>query len=326
MPQPIPDRRAEIEAFKTGINLAAYAASLGYEHDRRDSWAGSLVLRRQADDDKIIVTRDSDGHWIYASVRDPADNGSIIDFAQRRKRLNLGQVRRELRPWLGRPADLPREFEHLRRTPKDRAAVIARLAQTRPALRHPYLEQRRAIPPSLLSSTRFAGSVRIDARGNAVFPHRDEAGTCGAELKNKGYTGAPAGGTKGLWLSRCRQGDTTLALTETGIDALSLAVLHPDPADLTRYAATAGALNPGQPALIVAALHRLAEPRRLVIATDHDKGGNQLAHDWAALAEREGPPGLVIERALPPEPGQDWNEALRAQARARTRDRDRDGR
>jgi len=320
------DRSRELDDFKTHINLAAYAASLGYEHDRRESWAGSVVLRRQTDDDKIIVTCDTDGHWIYASVRDPADNGSIIDFAQNRQRINLGQLRRMLRPWLNRPAAAPPEFARLRRTPKDRAAVIAGLAATRPADRHPYLEQRRAIPPSLLSSSRFSGTVRIDARGNAVFPHLDTSGYCGAELKNRGYTGAPRGASKGLWLSRCRRGDTTLVLTETAIDALSYAVLHPDPTEATRYAATAGALNPNQPALIVAALHRLAEPRWLIIATDHDDGGLRLADDWAELAERDGPADLQIALAIPPVPGQDWNNVLRASALARARNVDRDGR
>ncbi len=69
------------------------------------------------------------------------------------------------------------------------------------APRHPYLENERALPASLLEAERFAGRVRMDARGNAVFPHFDQEGLCGYEIKNKGFTGFSSGGTKGLWLS-----------------------------------------------------------------------------------------------------------------------------
>ena len=30
--------------------------------------------------DKIVIAQDEDQHWIYFSVRDDSDNGSIIDF------------------------------------------------------------------------------------------------------------------------------------------------------------------------------------------------------------------------------------------------------
>lgn len=56
--------------------------------------------------DKVIVKRDADQHDVYFSLRDERDDGSIIDFAMRRKGLNLGQVRKELRPWIGLPAAL----------------------------------------------------------------------------------------------------------------------------------------------------------------------------------------------------------------------------
>src|SRR4051812_19893523 len=95
----------ELEAFKTTIDLRVYAASLGYALDRRESWRGSCVMRSKSGD-KIIVKMDHDRHYVYFSIRDDADNGSIIDFAMRRKSLNLGQVRKELRPWIGRQAAL----------------------------------------------------------------------------------------------------------------------------------------------------------------------------------------------------------------------------
>ena len=93
-------RDPELEAFKTPIDLRAYAASLGYALDKRESWRGSSVMRH-GNGYKVIVKKDHDQHFVYFSVRDERDNGSIIDFAMRKKGLNLGQARKELRPWAG---------------------------------------------------------------------------------------------------------------------------------------------------------------------------------------------------------------------------------
>lgn len=67
----------ELEAFRTGIDLRAYAATLGYSLDRRESRRGSSVMRH-GNGDKVIVKRDTDQHYVYFSVRDETDNGSIL--------------------------------------------------------------------------------------------------------------------------------------------------------------------------------------------------------------------------------------------------------
>ncbi len=72
----------ELEAFKTEIDLRAFAESEGYALDRRESWRGSSVMRSKSAD-KIVVKRDADNHYIYFSVRNDGDNGSTIDFLLR---------------------------------------------------------------------------------------------------------------------------------------------------------------------------------------------------------------------------------------------------
>lgn len=67
--------------------------------------------------------------------------------------------------------------------------------------------------------------MRIDSRGNAVFPHFDLDGLCGYEIKNRGFTGFARGGAKGLWLSNAQDGDNRLIFAESAIDALSHAAL-----------------------------------------------------------------------------------------------------
>jgi LPS sulfotransferase NodH len=88
--------REELERFKTTINLTEYAASQGYQLDKRSSSRSSVVMRHPGGD-KVVIARDEDQRWIYCLVRDDADKGSIIDFVQRRCHCTLGDVRRELR-------------------------------------------------------------------------------------------------------------------------------------------------------------------------------------------------------------------------------------
>lgn len=54
-------RDPELEAFKVGIDLGAYAADRGYAFDRKESWRGSSVMWH-SNGDKIIVKKDHDGH------------------------------------------------------------------------------------------------------------------------------------------------------------------------------------------------------------------------------------------------------------------------
>jgi hypothetical protein len=189
---------AELDAFKREIDMRHFAASLGYEMDRRESWRGSTLLRRGAD--KIVVKRkrNRNGHYVFFSVRDDRDNGTIIDFLQQRQNLSLGAVRQTLRPWIGRPAATLSLFPKLEPSSPDRMRVESQYRRMAKALRHPYLEHDRCLPATLLGARRFAGRVRTDSRGNAVFPHFDAAGLCGYEIKSRGFTWFCGRGRKGL--------------------------------------------------------------------------------------------------------------------------------
>jgi len=113
----------ELNAFKREIDLREFAVSLGYEIDRRESWRGSTVLRRGAD--KIVVKRNGNGHYVFFSVRDDRDNGTVIDLLQRRQNLSLGAVRQILRPWIGRPA-ASSQFPKLEPAGPDRTGCVSK--------------------------------------------------------------------------------------------------------------------------------------------------------------------------------------------------------
>jgi hypothetical protein len=300
---------AELESFKTNIDLRAYAAGQGYQLDAHASWRGTSVMRHAVSHDKVIIKRGVDGHYVYFSVRDDRDNGSIIDFVQHRQGMSLGAVRKELRPWIGQPPIPIPVFPALQKTEKDRMKVEAAFARMQDVTDgHPYLERERALPASLLAQPRFAGRVRMDDKGNAVMPHFDAEGLSGYELKNVGFTGFASGGSKALWLSSEYGDDKRLIFCESAIDALSHAVLFPD-AD-ARYASIGGKLNPQQPELIRAAAARMPVDSTIIAAMDADEDGAKLADVVRKAVLLTGRLDLKF-RLQEPFGFKDWNDQLR---------------
>ena len=302
---------SELETFKRRIDLRQFAVSLGYEMDRRESWRGSSVLRRGAD--KIVVKRNGNGHYVFFSVRDDDDHGTLIDFLQRRQNLSLGAVRQILRPWIGRPAASP-QFPRLEPTSPNRMRVEGAYRRMADAQRFPYLEHERCVPAAVLLSPRFAGRMRIDSLGNTVFPHFDAAGLCGYEIKNCGFTGFAAGGQKGLWFSHAQPDDRRLVLAESAIDALSYAALFADAEDQTRYASLGGKPSSRQTALVQATIAQLPAGAEIVAAFDADDAGRKLVElireAVASVASRTGRSDLIFETRLPADEGEDWNQVL----------------
>jgi len=302
---------SELDAFKREIDLRQFAVSLGYEIDRRESWRGSTVLRRGAD--KIVVKRNSNGHYVFFSVRDDRDNGTVIDLLQRRQNLSLGAVRQILRPWIGRPAIFS-QFPKLEPAGPDRMRVEGAYRRMADAQRFPYLEQARCVPTAVLLSPRFAGRMRIDSLGNTVFPHFDTSGLCGYEIKNGGFTGFATGGQKGLWLSHTHPADRRLVLTESAVDALSYAALFPDAENQTRYASLGGKPSSRQTALIQATIAKLPAGAEIVAAFDADDAGRQMVEvirvAVASVAGGGGRSDLILKSQLPAKEGEDWNQVL----------------
>jgi hypothetical protein len=295
----------ELERFKREVNLVHYAGTCGYQVDRRESSRSSVVMRHAGTDDKIVVARNAeDGHWTYFSVRDDRDNGSIVDFIQRRRGLSLGHVRQELRPWVGGAAPTPAPSFYVpdvQAIRKDRAAVAAEFAKADVVDNSAYLNGR-GLRPETLGGGRFANTFRVDSRGNVLFPHYDDQGLCGFETKNRGFTGFSAGGRKTIWHSRTKADDRRLVLVESAIDALSYHQLQPS-AD-TRYVSIAGEPSAGGRELVVRAIQKMPDEAQIVVAFDRDAGGEKLAAEVQALVRRP------LVRELPPELGRckDWND------------------
>jgi hypothetical protein len=196
----------------------------------------------------------------------------------------------------------------------DRMRIEREYRRMAEAQRYPYLERDRCVPAAVLSSPRFAGRKRIDARGNTVFPHFDGAGLCGYEIKNRGFTGFAAGGKKGLWFSHTQPDDWRLVLTESAIDALSYATLFPDSEDRTRYASLGGRPSSRQMQLVQATIAMLRVGAEVVAALDTDEAGRWMVavigKTLANVRREAGRSDLSFRAHLPAIEGEDWNRVL----------------
>ena len=300
-------RKQELERFKTEINLVEYAQSQGYQYISQASSRNSAVLRHD-NGDKIVVATDTDGHGVYFSIINDADNGTIIDFIQNRRNVGLKQIRQELRNCHELPRTQPDKYiprDKPQPVSRDRLSVIKAASSFQVAHKHPYLEKR-GISQSILKSDRFIGTVATDNRGNAIFPHYDGDGLTGFTAKNNNYTGFSKGGTKALWRSKQESGDRRLVIVESPIDAMSYHQLFTDKNPNTRYISTGGTVSSSQLELTLAAMAEMTNlGGEIVIATDNDMAGNKLAQTFASIA----PSQSKISRTYPKQ-SKDWNELL----------------
>lgn len=294
----------ELERFKSDINLTEYAASCGYSVDRRKTSNNSVTMRHPGTADKIIVSRGHDGHWIYFSARDRNDNGSIIDFVQNRRAINLGEVRYELRPWLKGTVQRPSVNSYvpeIELISKDQARVQHEFFLAEPLGQYGmrYLSRRGLSHDTIMF---FYELIRQGWKNNVLFPHFDNSLVCGFEVKNFNFTGFAKHGEKTFWLYRCEQA-TRLVIAESAIDCMSYHQLRGDP--YTSYVSLAGQFSPRQQDLLAELLLSFPALQTVVLAFDNDQGGDSFAETIGALV----PDHLNVMRDGSPV-GNDWNDAL----------------
>lgn len=306
--QPRNDRE-ELDRFKAEIDLVAFAQSCGYVVDHKESSPRgnptNWILRRPTDDSKLLVRR-GDQAWVFVDLRGN-DRGTIIDFLRRERRLSLGEIRKELRHYTGARLPAPTAAPVTPAAPAlDRRGIGETFLRAHKG-ESAYLRYR-GLSDRTLQDPRFAGTWRQDARGTILFPHLDEEGITGFELKNHGFTGFTPGGRKALWRSCQHPKDQRLVIAESAIDALSYHEAHGD--QLTRYVSVAGHIGRDQKPLLRRAIDDMGRGSRIVMAVDRDAGGDRLEH---LIRELGG--GADLTRHSPPAgQGKDWNDFIRRRA------------
>jgi hypothetical protein len=311
--------RAELARMKTEINLVDYAATKeGYERDRAKSSKSMVVMVKGGH--RIVVMQAEAGRWYYYSPTHPEDKGTILDFVQRRRDVELAEAIKELRDLLpGGSSPLPTigdaSLRRLDRSTFNRTHVLAAFEWTRLADTCPYLRNSRSISQATLSSDRFRGTWRTDNYGNAVFPHHDEEGLCGFEKRGPRFKGFATSGRKALYASRSLPRDRELVFVETGIDAISHFELTGRREAM--YVSTAG--EPGREWQIGFMERFLARHPHLevVAAFDANAAGERFTHLLSQIA------GRPVRRERPESLARvcdgtnlDWNFLLQERVRA----------
>lgn len=292
--------------FKTDINLTQYASFLGYEVDGRKSTKSSIAMRK--DGDKVIISRKG-ANWVYFSVTDDSDNGSIIDFVQKRTNQQILDIGKDLNAWLGGGVEYPNPKTYVSDVEEqhyDPERIKFIFSRTRVSTDHAYLKNR-GLSSSILASTRFKGRIFTDRHTNVIFPHYQGNEICGIEYKQTDKGFFAKGSQKTLWRSNIKNSDTCLIIGEAVIDALSYAQIHKN--DKAFYVATGGGMSPEQEQIIGDLVESLPNIQEIIIITDNDEGGDKLTtRIQAVIAQSE--TSAISKRHSPDLVGQDWNNIL----------------
>ena len=290
------------------LDLRDYLARDGFVLDEKDSSPNSFKMRGPTC--SLVVKQREDGVWVYFNLSDRSDNGTIIEYIKRRcgAGLRIGHIKEHVRGKLGDGffrgpivPGVPRPVVH---APRDLSQVAAKWRAAGPIWGLPYYLKSRGLSADTVSA--YASALKMDERGNILFSHTNEQGqVVGYEVSGFKFKGFGKGGVRLI----CRLGPleggepVKIALTESGVDALSLAQLVGRRDAL--FCSTGGALSRHTLGQItaLAAKHPAAE---ILLAFDNDDAGEAFAKEVKrALQGRE-----KVRRLLPKL--KDWNDQLRA--------------
>lgn len=299
--------------YKSDINLSHYAASLGYELDPRKTTKSSLVMKHPNGDKVIISKRGS--NYVYFSVSDDNDNGTIVDFIRKRTDKTFPEIGQELQKWvrggssIGQNIPLAPAIQSQEYNPERIKVLFSRVKQIKG---DDYLQNIRKIPLSILQNQLFAGRIYRDFYGNVVFPHYDHVGVCGLELKNADKGVFVRGSAKGLWTSAINLNAQTLVITESPIDGLSYFTLFPEMQKSgVIFASVSGGLRPHQVQLIIDLIKKLPQLQKIILAVDHDQGGEKIQKTIRDGIKNAGVFSGDMLTHVPEIIGDDWNEVLK---------------
>ncbi|MEP2025830.1 MAG: toprim domain-containing protein [Reichenbachiella sp.] len=294
----------DFKNLKREIDLTQYAAFLGYKIDKKKSTRTSVAMLKDRSD-KIVISR-SNGTWIYFSVYDDSDNGTIIDFVKNRTNRSVRDIGRELEGWLGTNPQISNEFKPVKEKGFEPKRIERLFNYCKPAYNNAYLHGR-GIPNELLRSERFFERVFQDQFKNAVFPHFKRGRVCGLELKGEHADLFVRGSEKTLWRSNRMIDDQILIIAETPIDAMSYEIIHQLKDGF--YIATCGGFSKSQADMIRKLVSEFDWIKSILIITDNDKGGDKITSRLEILISSTDFAG-EIRRHSPDKRGCDWNDVL----------------
>ncbi len=296
-PQPVADRD-ELAELRQRVDCRTVLERAGWELDARESTRQAAKYRQGAGR-IVIVTHEGRG-W-FAPLDDK--RGDVIALAQHVWGGNLGHTRRALRPLAGIvPQPLPALLK-VEAPPLDGEAVWrkARLLRAGSSAWR-YLTEERGLSANIVERVAQAGALREGICGTVWAQHQAvPERVTGWEMRGPRYKGFSKGGAKTLFRVGYPSTVSRVAVTESAIDAMSLAGLE-GWAGGTVYVSTGGGYGAATEEALCGVLLPDVE---LAAATDRGTGGELLATRLGELARAC---GARFSRLWPD--AKDWNAQL----------------
>jgi hypothetical protein len=292
-------RDDELADLRARVDCRTVLERDGWELDGQASTRHAVKYRGGAGR-IVIVTHEGKG-WF-----DPLNDqrGDVIALAQHIWGGTLGHARKALRPLAGIEPKLQPGPARREGPPLDADGEWERTRRLRPgSAGWAYLTQERGLPAATVERAVQMDALREGIYGTVWMAHRGtNTRVTGWEMRGPRYKGYSKGGGKTLLVLGDEKRAGTVMVTESGIDALSLASLDGwRPGVL--YASTGGGWGPATVAVLRS---RLESHGVLVAATDNGRGGDLLAGRLEQIAREH---GYCTSRYWPA--AKDWNEQLR---------------
>jgi len=292
---------SELDNFKREIDLGLYLEAKGWTRDNMTS-CNTSALYRNDNKEKLLVGKKNE-HFLYTNPDIASDKGSIIDFVQKREGLNLGQVRKELRPALNGDFESTHDWKE---SPEKMEKSQFIWESSKPVKSNAYLEGRGIEKETI---EKHSARIRETSSGNLLFGHFGPEGFSGYETKivEDGKGRFATGLDKSMFTCTNNMSEVTrIVITETAIDSLSYEQKD-GLRDDTAYISLAGNPSPDQLEQLksIASIERIDE---VVLAHDKDPGGHkQMAKCEKALE------GVDVEITRDqPKNRKDWNAQIQA--------------
>ena len=301
-------RDEELEEFKTKINLTQFMAAHGFQLNQRKSTQRFAVMRSQGSKTYLVSVSDKDKHWVYKNPFDVLDKGSIIDFCKAYVTQNLGEIRKYLRPWVNKPPQIhpSRYVKKIKATKPDIQKVLAEYMAFDCPERFQYLESRK-VTAKTYQHSRVMGRIKLDSKGkfqNIIFPHYNEDGVCGYEIKGRGgFSGFSKQGLKGAWVTKPQGNEKNICVFESVVDALSFAELFPERLEDSHFMSVGGNPSSEQRELVANILIKNPDVK-VCLCFDNDAAGEKLTQIFQDLL----PATSEVERLK--SNSKDWNDDL----------------
>jgi len=297
----------ELDHFKRDIDLVRYATERHGYSVTAEGKNGQWHNLEKGGEKLLVSSGKGQEYPLYKNLHNERDAGTIIEFAQARGEgrngpgLNLGEVRKELRSYLGEVgpevAARPIPLQHPERQAAQALPVTGTEEERREALIRQVLGAERGLTDRSYLHSRNLTNETIDnpafqnriftaqdnKHQNTAFPYYNETGITQVSSKNQ-EQGAPKWDRfieglpkEGVWVSNPTEGRGTkvdrIVVSESPIDSMSYHQLNQrGGGPNTMYVATGGTPTERQGELIQKIIDR-QQPREIALANDRDPSG-----------------------------------------------------